>query len=121
MYDLSEYACMTSQSVCVCMTSQSVSVPTAPVDGDGIVPEELEKRLEAHLSTRPREVGGNKPFWSMLYLIPTFHNPTGVCLSPGTSACTCTCTCLTQYMSNIQYTIMVNTQYISTSSSFCFI
>ena len=86
MYDLSE--CVYDLSECACMTSQSVNVPTAPVDGDGIVPEELEKRLEAHLSTRPREVGGNKPFWSMLYLIPTFHNPTGVCLSPGTSACT---------------------------------
>ena len=54
-----------------------------PIDGNGIIIHDLEQSLEAHLSTRPRDVGGNKPFWSMLYLIPTFHNPTGACLSPG--------------------------------------
>ena len=54
-----------------------------PVDGDGIVPDELEQQLEANLSTRSTEIRGNRPFQAMLYLIPTFHNPAGVCLSPG--------------------------------------
>jgi DNA-binding transcriptional MocR family regulator len=56
-------------------------VPT-PMDEEGIIPEELERCVKARLSDRGREVGGNRPFWSMVYLIPTFHNPTGVCLSP---------------------------------------
>lgn len=60
-----------------------ISVSSAPMDDDGLIPEELEKTIQAHLSIKPREMKGNKPFWSMLYLIPTFHNPTGTCLSPG--------------------------------------
>ncbi|CAI7997374.1 Aromatic-amino-acid aminotransferase 1 [Geodia barretti] len=52
-----------------------------PMDENGIIPEELEQYLKERSSIKPREIGGRKPFWSMLYLIPTFHNPTGVCLS----------------------------------------
>jgi DNA-binding transcriptional MocR family regulator len=54
----------------------------SPMDGEGIIPDELERRLETHLPTTSRESGGTKPFSSMLYLVPTFHNPTGACLSP---------------------------------------
>ena len=51
------------------------------MDENGIIPEELEQYLKERSSIKPREIGGIKLFWSMLYLIPTFHNPTGVCLS----------------------------------------
>lgn len=55
---------------------------SVPVDDEGIVPSELEKVLQAHQDYRPRELTERKPFWAMLYLIPVYHNPTGVCLSP---------------------------------------
>ena len=58
----------------------------APIDGEGIIPDELERRLETYQLTRAKERGKGQPFSSMLYLIPTFHNPTGACLSPGMSA-----------------------------------
>lgn len=53
------------------------------MDEYGVIPEELEKALEANKSHRPREITQRKPFWSLLYLMPTFHNPTGICLPPG--------------------------------------
>ena len=65
------------------LTLADIFASAVPIDGDGIIPDKLEQSLEAHMSMKPRELGRNKPFWSMLYLIPTFHNPTGVCLSPG--------------------------------------
>ena len=57
-----------------------VSVPT---DSEGINVEDLDKRL-----TELREKTGfvpseSQPFMSMLYLVPTFNNPTGRCQSPG--------------------------------------
>ena len=53
------------------------------IDENGIKTDILEEKVKENLSYKPREVGGNKPFWGMVYLIPVFHNPTGVCLSPG--------------------------------------
>lgn len=47
------------------------------MDEYGIIPEELERSLQS------RVLGGKGVFSSMLYLIPTFHNPTGISLSPG--------------------------------------
>ena len=61
-----------------------------PVDEEGIIPSELEKVLQAHQDYRPREPTERKPYWAMLYLIPVYHNPTGVCLSPGV-LCACVC------------------------------
>lgn len=54
------------------------------MDKQGIIPEELETALQSHYQSHPpRELTQRKPFWSMLYIMPTFHNPTGVCLPPG--------------------------------------
>ena len=52
---------------------------TVPVDGEGIIPDILEEKVKIRYSKRPKK----KPFWSLLYVVSTFHNPTGVCLSPG--------------------------------------
>ena len=53
------------------------------MDAEGIIPEELERNIQAHLSSQSKEINEKNPFWSMLYLMPTFHNPTGVSLTPG--------------------------------------
>ena len=55
------------------------------MNSQGVCPDALEEALKSHSDsfkqwneTRPR------PYWAMVYLMPTFHNPTGYCLSPGT-------------------------------------
>jgi len=61
-----------------------VPIPAVAMDEQGIIPEELEKVLQSHHQSHPPpEPTEKKPFWSMLYCMPTFHNPTGICLSPG--------------------------------------
>jgi DNA-binding transcriptional MocR family regulator len=51
-------------------------------DCNGIDPDALEEAIKANLSTRSNwKPTASKPYWAMLYLIPQFHNPTGVCLS----------------------------------------
>ena len=70
-----------------CMVQFFVSSLTAvPMDDKGIIPEELEKLIEAHKDYRPRELTEKKPYWSLLYALTTFHNPRGMCLPPGGSA-----------------------------------
>lgn len=49
------------------------NVVHVPMDGDGLIPEELEATIE-------RLEGEGKPV-KFLYTIPNFHNPAGVCLS----------------------------------------
>jgi len=51
--------------------SQGLPVVGVPVDDGGMQVELLERRLEAGL--RP----------AFVYCMPSFHNPTGVCLEPG--------------------------------------
>ncbi|KAL5460581.1 hypothetical protein EMCRGX_G034035 [Ephydatia muelleri] len=51
-----------------------VSVPT---DDHGIIPEELEKCLQASHTHKSHPITPKRPFWAMLYLIPAFQNPTG--------------------------------------------
>ena len=65
-----------------------------------MIPEELEKVLEANKDYRPRELTPAKPFWAILYLMPTYHNPCGYCLPAGVGVCgnsqawlLCTCIC----------------------------
>ena len=53
------------------------------MDDRGVIPEELEKILEANKDHKPRELTDRKPYWSLLYVLTTFHNPRGVCLPPG--------------------------------------
>ena len=71
---------------------------SAPMDEEGIIPDALEKSIEANMSSRPA-VGSLHPFWAMVYLIPTFHNPTGVCLSPGRICAYC----ITSTVSSFHY------------------
>ena len=49
-------------------------------DDDGIIPGEVERLVNKH-SKELRTPNGERPFRAMLYTIPTFHNPTGRCLS----------------------------------------
>ncbi len=49
--------------------SYGVKLAGVPVDGDGMIIEELEKQLKASKNVR------------FIYTIPNFQNPTGVCLS----------------------------------------
>ena len=32
-------------------------------------------------------LGNDKIFWAMYYTVPTFHNPTGMTISPGMQCC----------------------------------
>ena len=53
-------------------------------DGSGVDLDVLEAKIKADYESRPRDLENNK-FWAMFYTIPTFHNPTGVVLSPEKS------------------------------------
>ena len=59
------------------------SKSAAPMDDRGLIPEELEKILEANKDHKPRELTERKPYWSLLYVMTTIHNPRGMCLPPG--------------------------------------
>ena len=61
-----------------CMSSPSVAM-----DEDGIVPKDLERAIRENSGGIPQIITDDKPYWAMLYTIPTFHNPTGRLLSPG--------------------------------------
>ena len=53
------------------------------MDDAGIIPEELEKVIEANKDYRPRQLTERKPYWGMLYVLASFQNPRGMCLPPG--------------------------------------
>lgn len=53
------------------------------MDEEGVNTDIMEEKIKENLLNKTSEVDRNKPFSAMVYLIPTFHNPTGVCLSPG--------------------------------------
>ena len=59
-----------------------------PTDPEGIIPSALEETVTSH-NAKPatRPLTETKPYRGMMYLIPTFHNPTGKCLSPGKHYC----------------------------------
>ena len=59
-------------------------VPVA-TDNDGIIPEALERAITAH-SADLRPPTSEHPFQAAIYLVPTFHNPTGRCLHPSRCA-----------------------------------
>ncbi len=52
-------------------------------DTGGINTDELEKALESKVGLKSRELTDRRPFWGMLYLISSIHNPTGVTLTEG--------------------------------------
>lgn len=53
-------------------------------DEEGIIPAALEEAIILQ-STKcaARPLTENKPYRGLIYLIPTFDNPTGRCLSEG--------------------------------------
>ena len=53
------------------------------MDDKGVIPEELERAIEANKDHRPRELSERKPYWALLYALTTFHNPRGISLPPG--------------------------------------
>ena len=53
------------------------------MDDHGIIPDELEKVIEANKDYRPRELSDKKPYWGIIYALANFHNPRGMCLPPG--------------------------------------
>ncbi|XP_064405245.1 uncharacterized protein LOC135350394 [Halichondria panicea] len=62
------------------LDSGMTMVPVA-TDSGGINTDELEKALESKVGQRQRELTDRRPFWGMLYLVSTIHNPTGVSLT----------------------------------------
>ena len=58
----------------------NMKVIGVPTDAGGIIVEELEKLLVEH-SSKFRAPTDKKPFSSLVYLVPTFNNPKGGCLS----------------------------------------
>ena len=50
------------------------------MDDQGIIPEELEKVIEANKDYRPRELTERKPYWGIIYVLANFQNPRGICL-----------------------------------------
>lgn len=56
------------------------------IDEHGLDPVALENALDQQMQTakwqqwHPSE---SRPFRAILYIMPVFHNPTGVCLSAG--------------------------------------
>ncbi|XP_041481705.1 uncharacterized protein YER152C-like isoform X2 [Lytechinus variegatus] len=58
---------------------QQLNVVAVAKEDDGIDTDDLEEKLSEHLGDRPAE--DKRPFRSLLYLIPCFHNPTGSCTS----------------------------------------
>ena len=59
-----------------------LSTPVA-MDDNGIIPEELEKVIEANKDYKPRELTDKKPYWGIIYCLANFQNPRGMVLPPG--------------------------------------
>lgn len=53
------------------------------MDDSGIIPEALEKVIEANKDYKPRELTERKPYWGILYVLANYQNPRGMCLPPG--------------------------------------
>ncbi|KAI8518583.1 hypothetical protein Bbelb_046000 [Branchiostoma belcheri] len=62
-------------------TDLGLKTISVPMDEEGINVDMLDGLLEEHKKSPTVCVTEDRPFWTMLYLIPTFHNPTGRCLS----------------------------------------
>ncbi|XP_070531721.1 uncharacterized protein [Ptychodera flava] len=53
-----------------------------PSNDEGINIEEFDKVLSEYQRASSHQPTEERPYWSMVYLIPTFNNPKGTCLSP---------------------------------------
>lgn len=58
-----------------------------PIDENGMVIDELQKLIENLQNSFPNDRPKEKPYNAMVYIIPTFQNPTGRCLSEGNMRC----------------------------------
>jgi DNA-binding transcriptional MocR family regulator len=61
--------------------SKMKPVPVA-MDEEGMIPQDLERALRENSGGIPQVITEEKPYWAMLYTVPTFHNPTGRLMSP---------------------------------------
>ena len=59
------------------------STTAVAIDDNGMVPKDLERAIKENSGGIPQVITAAKPYWAMVYMIPTFQNPTGFCLSPG--------------------------------------
>ncbi|XP_064616722.1 uncharacterized protein LOC135480735 [Liolophura sinensis] len=60
----------------------NMKVIPVPLDKDGLVVTELDRLLtKERLQASHVVTDDSRPYWSLAYLIPTFHNPTGICYS----------------------------------------
>ena len=79
--------------ICTKLNYCSLSL-IVPTDEEGVIPSALEKAVVQHNATHAaRPLSEKKPYRGMVYLIPTFHNPTGKCLPAG-KLCWCVCVCV---------------------------
>jgi DNA-binding transcriptional MocR family regulator len=62
-------------------TKKMKLVPVA-MDEEGMIPQDLERALRENSGGIPQVITEEKPYWAMLYTVPTFHNPTGRLMSP---------------------------------------
>lgn len=62
------------------MFERDLKVVGVTTDDEGVDVEMLDELL-IECSQKKCQVTIQKPFWAMVYLVPTFHNPTGRCLS----------------------------------------
>ena len=53
------------------------------MDDNGMVPKALERAIKENSGGIPQVITAAKPYWAMVYMMPTFQNPTGFCLSSG--------------------------------------
>ena len=56
---------------------------TVPTDDKGMDMDVLDKLMTEHRDKGATEVSEKRPFRSMIYLIPCFHNPTTRSMAPG--------------------------------------
>ena len=68
---------------CVYAMQHWCSMTAVAIDDNGMVPKDLERAIKENSGGIPQVITAAKPYWAMVYMIPTFQNPTGFCLSPG--------------------------------------
>ncbi|RDD45396.1 Aromatic-amino-acid aminotransferase 1 [Trichoplax sp. H2] len=54
---------------------------TVPMDDNGMIIDKLEEKIRSIGSSLTKSDDSDKPYSAMVYIIPTFQNPTGRCLS----------------------------------------
>ncbi len=60
-----------------------LTIISVPTDDNGIDVDSFEKTVAERHKTSTYKPTDTKPYWAMLYLIPTYHNPRGSCLPKG--------------------------------------